>query len=377
MRRFSPYSRPIDSDKAFISMVQSYKQVSMFQALSPDGEELTEFKLSHDLLLSMYRDMVMARVLDKWLFNLQRMGKIGIHAPSEGQEASYVGTAYSLAENDWVFPLYRELPVYIARRVPIDDIINRHLSNSRDPLKGHDFAIYGDRRYRIVPAAIPVSVHIAPAVGFALAIKILGEKDVVMSFFGDGATSKGDFHESLNFAGVFKAPVVFVCVNNQYAISMPVYRQTAAKTLADKAVAYGFPGVRVDGNDVIACYLVGRNAVERAREGHGPTLIEAVTYRLGPHTTADDPRRYRPVEEEQGWRMRDPIKRLKKHLIRRGVWSEKEDEDLWVGCENTVKEAIERCERNPPLPPSAIFDDVYASETWIQMEEREEFIRLL
>jgi len=348
----------------------------MIRALSPEGEELTEFSLSEKLLLSMYKDMVLSRVLDRWLLSLQRMGRVAIHAPSEGQEAAFVGAAYALSEDDWVFPLYRELPVFIARKVTVEEILNRHFSNTADPLKGHDFAIYGDRKHKIVPAPIPVSLHIASAVGFAIALLIKGESGVVMNFFGDGATSKGDFHEAVNFAGVFKAPVVFVCVNNQYAISTHFTRQTAAASIADKAVAYGFPGVRVDGNDVIACYIVASEAVERARRRQGPTLIEAFTYRLGPHTTADDPSRYRSKEEEKEWRKNDPILRVKKYLTERGVWSESDDINLWESCEKKVREAIAICENNPLLPPTVIFEDVYAIEPWNIAEQREELTPL-
>jgi pyruvate dehydrogenase E1 component alpha subunit len=262
------------------------------------------------------------------------MGLVGIHTPSEGHEAAYVGTAYALEEGDWVFPLYRELPVYIALKVSLGELISRHLSNAEDRLKGHDFAVYGDIRYRIVPAPVPVSLHIAPAVGFALAFKKRGLKHIVINYFGDGATSKGEFHEALNFAGVFKAPVVFVCVNNQYAISTPFSRQTAAETIAQKAVAYGIEGVRVDGNDVVGCYMAALRAAQRARDGDGPTLIEALTYRLGPHTTADDPTRYRSPEEVEMWRRKDPIKRVKKNISSKEVYGVRRRKSL---CGNGVK----------------------------------------
>ncbi|MEM2114627.1 MAG: pyruvate dehydrogenase (acetyl-transferring) E1 component subunit alpha [Candidatus Caldarchaeum sp.] len=346
----------------------------MYQVLSPEG--FAEEELDPGLLLSMYRDMVYARVLDRWLMRLQRMGRIGIHAASGGQEAAGVGTAYALGENDWIFPLYRELPVFVARKVPISDIVNRNLSNRADPLKGRDFAVYGDIKYRIVPAPIPVAVHIPSAVGFALSLKYKKLSEVVINYFGDGATSKGDFHEALNFAGVFKAPIVFVCVNNQYAISVPVSRQTAVERLSVKAVAYGFEGVSVDGNDVVACYLAAKRAVEKARRGEGPTLIEAVTYRIGPHTTADDPSRYRDDEEVEMWRRRDPITRLRSHLLRRGLWSMDEDEKLWQTAEETIRKTIEECEKNPPLPPESILEDVYATPPWHLIEEKEEFSQL-
>ncbi|MEM2225111.1 MAG: thiamine pyrophosphate-dependent dehydrogenase E1 component subunit alpha [Candidatus Caldarchaeum sp.] len=349
----------------------------MFQAISPEGQEVTEIKIGRSLLLSMYKDMVMARVLDALLMRLQRMGLVGLHAPSEGHEAAYVGTAYALKDEDWIFPLYRELPTYIARKVRLHEIINRFFQNSMDCLKGRDFSVYGDVKYRIVPAPIPVSLHIASAVGFALAFKMRREKHIVMNYFGDGATSKGDFHEALNFAGVFKAPIVFVCVNNQYAISMHVSRQTASETISDKAVAYGFEGVRVDGNDVVACYLASVNAVDKARKGLGPTLLETVTYRLGPHTTADDPSRYRERAEVERWRQKDPITRMKKFLVDRGFWSESDDRSLWSECEEIVKKTVDECRKVPPLHYTVIFEDVYASEPWHLAEERNQLLEEL
>ena len=344
--------------------------------ITPEGDLAgdIEISLSNSQLLEIYEDMVLSRILDGWLVRLQRMGLVGIHAPSEGQEAAMVGTAYALSADDWIFPLYRELPVFIARGVPVSSILDRALCSVDDCLKGRDFAVYGDIRYRIVPAAIPVGLNIAPAVGFALALKMKGEKQVVMNYFGDGATSKGEFHEALNMAGVFKVPVVFVCQNNQYAISTHVSRQTAAQTLAQKAVAYGFEGVRVDGNDVLACYTAAEKAVSKARGGGGPTLIEAFTYRLGPHTTADDPSRYRSREEETMWRARDPLKRFKNYLIRGGLWSEGDDRALYERLEKMVVEEVERVESKPKLHPSVILDDVYAVPPWYIDEEKQELL---
>jgi len=334
--------------------------------------ESVETGLSDNQLLQIYRDMVVARRLDKWLMTLQRAGRVGIHAPAEGQEAAMVGSAHALEPGDWVLPSYREVPVYIARGVPISDILDRSLCNSADPLKGHDFAIYGDKRYHVVPASVPVGAIIPVAVGFAMAIMMRREKAVVMNYFGDGATSKGDFHEALNFAGVFKPPIVFFCQNNQYAISMHFSRQTAAKSIASKAEAYGIEGLRVDGNDVLACYLSARKAVEKARRGGGPTLIEAVTYRLGPHTTADDPSRYRPKEEEEEWRKRDPLSRFKLFLIARKLWDEEKDARLHEEVEDMLRVEVERAEQKPPLHPKVILEDVYASDPWYILDEKEE-----
>ncbi|MEM1948703.1 MAG: pyruvate dehydrogenase (acetyl-transferring) E1 component subunit alpha [Candidatus Caldarchaeum sp.] len=345
--------------------------------ISEDGTLSDRLTIEPSVLKEIYRDMVMSRVLDAWLLKLQRMGKIGIHAPSEGQEAVGVGTAYALEKGDWIFPLYRELPVFVARKIPLREIVNRHMANSEDPLKGSDFAVYGNIRHRVVAAPVSVGLNISVAVGFALAFKHRGEKNVVVNYFGDGATSKGEFHEALNFAGVFKAPVVFICSNNHYAISTPFSRQTASKTIAEKARAYGFEGVRVDGNDVLACYHATREALGKARNGGGPTLIEAVTYRLGPHTTADDPSRYRDETEVRTWREKDPIRRLKKFLMSVGLLTEEMDQRLWESCQFEVQKTVEECEKVPPLNPTIILENVYKENPWHLVEEHNDLLEQL
>jgi len=321
------------------------------------------------LLLQMYRDMVLARVFDIWMVRLQRMGRVAAYTSSEGQEAAVVGSAYALRPDDWIFPTYRETGAYIARRVPLELLIARQLASRSDPLKGHEVLLFGDRRYRIVTGPGPVAAHLCTSVGFALAAKKRGEDTVALVYFGDGATSKGDFNEGLNMAGVLDAPVIFFCQNNQYAISVPVNRQTASETIAVKAVAYGFEGVRVDGNDVIACFDATLRAVERARAGGGPTLIEAVTYRLAPHSTADDPSRYRSSDEVEMWRMRDPIIRLRCELERMGVWDNERERELYDECERLVSSKIEMVEKEPQLPPRVILEDIYYSIPWHLAEE--------
>ncbi|MEM4297312.1 MAG: thiamine pyrophosphate-dependent enzyme, partial [Nitrososphaerota archaeon] len=276
---------------------------------------------------------------------------------------------YALRQSDWLFPTYRETGAYIARKVPLELLIARQLGTSLDPLKGHEVLLFGDRRYGIVTGPGPVAAHLCTSVGFALAAKYLGADTVVLAIFGDGATSKGDFGEGLNMAGVMRAPVVFLCQNNQYAISVPLSRQTASESIAVKARLYGFEGVQVDGNDVKACYSATLNAVEKARAGGGPTLIEAVTYRLAPHSTADDPSRYRSREEVEGWRMRDPIIRLKGWLESRGLWDEERDRQLHAEYEVLISRKIEEVEMTPPLHPRVMIEDVYAALPWYLLEE--------
>jgi len=324
-------------------------------------------------LLRMYRLMVLTRVLDRYLLRLQRMGKVALYAEAMGEEAAMVGSALALQPEDVVFPSYRELGVFLTRGVPVSEILDRHLNTVDDPLKGHEFAVFGDRRFNIVPAPTPVSTQIPMAVGYALAFKIRGERRLVVTYFGDGATSKGDFHEGVNFASVYKPPIVFICMNNQYAISTPVSRQTGAATIAQKAIAYGLSGFRVDGNDVIAMYLVSRSVFEEVRDGGDPVLIEAVTYRLGAHTTSDDPKRYRSVEEVQQWMKRDPIERMRTYLIAKGVIDEEGDKALWSEIESLVSAEVERSLAKPGLDPEVIFEDVYAEPTPQLREQIDEF----
>ncbi len=331
-------------------------------------------------LIDMYTYMVRARILDEWLLKLQRMGKVAIHAPNRGQEAAAVGASMALRREDWLFPSYRELGALLVRGMSEEEILDRALYNADDPLKGSDFAIYGHRKYNTIPAPVPVGNQIPHAVGAAMAAKIMGHDTVVMTFFGDGATSRGDFHAGLNFAGVFKAPVVFVIQNNMWAISVPLSRQTKAPTLAIKGVAYGVPGIRVDGNDVVAVYRVAVEAVNRARSGEGPTLIEARTYRLGPHTTADDPSRYRSEEEVKKYEKYEPIRRFRRYLIDRGLLDEEKDKELWEKWGEHTRKAIERSLEKPPLPVEVILEDVYSEPPWNlreQLRELRESIRVM
>jgi len=312
-------------------------------------------------LLKMYECMVLARCFDNIMVKLQRIGRIAAYTSSEGQEAVAVGAAKALRETDWIFPTYRETGAYIVRGVPLDILIARQFATAYDPLKGHEVLLFGDKRYRIVTGPGPVAAHICTSTGFALASKYRSEDVVVLTFFGEGATSKGDFHEGVNFAALFKAPIVFVCQNNQYAISTPISRQTASESIAIKAEAYGIEGKRIDGNDVVEVYQTVKQAVEKARNGDGPTLIEAVTYRLAAHSTADDPSRYRNNEEVEVWRKHDPLKLCRQLLEKMGLWDEEREKALWKKCEQQIMSKVEDMAKHPPLHPQAIFDDVYAT----------------
>ena len=261
--------------------VQSFS-VEWLQILDENGncDEALRPPLSHEDINKLYEWMVLARVFDEKAFKLQREGRLGTYASILGQEAAQVGSAFALRPNDWMFPSFREPGASFVRGLPMRMILQYWAGDERGSLIPEELNDF--------PITIPVGTQIPIAVGAAWAAKLKADQIVVLCYMGDGATSKGDFHEGLNFAGVFTVPVVFVCQNNQWAISVPLKRQTAAKTLAQKAIAYGLPGVQVDGNDIFAVYRATHEAVNRARDGRGPTLVECVTYRLGDHTTADD-----------------------------------------------------------------------------------------
>ncbi len=322
--------------------------------------------------------MVLARTLDERGINLQRQGRIGFYAPMEGQEAAQVGCAWALSSKDWLVPAYRELAVALTRGVPLRQLVDQLYGSRADLTKGRQMPNhYGFAQYRFVTPSSPIGTQIVQAVGLALASRYKGENVVAVPFFGDGATSSNDFHAGLNFAGVYRAPVVFFCQNNQWAISLPRARQTRSATLAMKADAYGFPGVQVDGNDFRAVYRAVREARERALKGEGPTLVEAVTYRMGPHSTSDDPGRYRSNEELAQWKRRDPIERLRLQLAQEGHLTDAEFEQMQEETRAEVARTIREAEVEPPPDPESLFDDVYRVPPPSLVEEREEFRDLL
>src|ERR671936_941870 len=271
-------------------------------------------------LKHLYRAMLLARRLDERMVRLQRQGRIGTFAPIKGQEAAQLGSVAVLNPTDWMVPSFRETAAMIHRGWPIERLLAffaGYLEGGQPGPEQHD-----------LPITIPVATQLPHAVGLAYAAQYRGDDVVVMAYFGDGATSEGDFHEALNFAGVWHVPIVFVCQNNQWAISVPLKKQTHSRTIAEKALAYGFPGIQVDGNDVLAVYAAAREAMDRARNGDGPTLIECVTYRLGVHTTADDPTKYRSDDEVRAWEKKDPLTRLVPYLERKGVRTSGLDDEI-------------------------------------------------
>jgi 2-oxoisovalerate dehydrogenase E1 component alpha subunit len=347
------------------------------QVIREDGtaHERFEPKLSEKEHKRLLRAMMLVRATDTKSMNLQRSGRIGFYVPSFGQEACQVGSSAAMASEDWVVPAYREPGAALLRGFPVKALIAQAYGNASDPQKGRQMPNhYGYEPIHFVTPSSPVGTQITYAAGIAWAMKLRGDKLATLVYFGDGATSQGDFHVGMNFAGVFKAPCIFFCNNNGWAISVPREMQTASKTIAVKAVAYGMEGVRVDGNDVLAVLAVTRNAVEKAKAGGGPTLIEALTYRMGPHSSSDDPTRYRSAAELEAWKKRDPIDRYQRYLLKTGVVDEDDLKEYEAEVAKEVEDAIAAVERASALDPSTLFDDVYRELTPQLKQQREELM---
>lgn len=343
--------------------------VSRLQVLDPQGVVDADLDpgLAPDRLYALHRAMVLAREADQRMLRLQRQGRIGTFAPSTGQEAAVVGPALAMTERDWLVPSFREPGALLARGMPLWRTLLYH--------NGYEEGNVLKEAPRTLPQAVIVGSQTLHAVGIAYAIKYRQERDsAVVTFFGDGATSQGDFHEALNFAALWQAPVVFICQNNHWAISMPRSRQTRSHTLAQKAIAYDMPGLQVDGNDVLAMYRATAEALERARGGGGPTLIEAVTYRLMMHTTADDPRRYRSEAEVEKWRRRDPLTRFQTYLESRGLWDEERQTRLMAEVRREIDAAVQTFESLSDPKPDAPFDHVFAAPHPEIEAQRAEFL---
>ena len=319
--------------------------------------------LSIERVVALYKGMVRTRVIDERLEKFQRQGRIPFHVGSLGEEAAIIGSAAALRDQDWIAPCYREVGALLWRGYPLQRYIDHMFGNADDPLLGRQMPDHTfSREHRYLSVSAPIGTQLPHAVGVALAAKKRGLDECVGVFFGDGATSSNDFHAAMNFAAVFRAPTVFLCRNNGYAISLATERQTATPRLADKAVAYRMPSTRVDGNDVLAVWRAVREAVHRAADGGGPTFVELVTYRLGGHSTSDDPTIYRPETELEAGRRADPMLRLRKHIEQRGVWDEERDAQWLEACDAEVKDCARRAEEKPPPALGDVFTDVYATE---------------
>jgi pyruvate dehydrogenase E1 component alpha subunit len=344
-------------------------QVDYLSILDENGQvdKKLEPVIPEDLLLKLYRMMVLGRSFDDRLLSLQRQGRIGTFGPITGQEASQLGAVAVLEPSDWFVPSFRETVAELWRGRTMEGVILTY--------GGYNEGAQGqDGNCKNLPVAIPVGTQVLHAVGVGWSIKYRGKKNVVMTFFGDGGTSQGDFHEGMNYAGVYQLPVVFVCQNNQWAISVPRSKQTRSKTLAQKAIAYGFPGIQVDGNDVLAVYAAAKEAADRARSGEGPTLIECVTYRMRMHTTADDPKRYRKEEEVKAWEKRDPITRFQKYLKNKDLLSDERVKKIEDEIKGEIQKSVDKAEEQMKAftDPLSMFDHVYADPPPNLKEQRKE-----
>ena len=307
--------------------------------------------LAESELLELYRRMVLLRTFDERAVVYQRQGRIGTYAIAWGHEAIQAGATFALGDDDWIFPSYREGSIGLVRGMPPETILQWW--------RGHPSGWWSPADWNIASICVPIATHVPHAAGLAWGKKLRGEKVVAMAFFGDGATSEGAFHEGVNFAAVMNAPAVFVCNNNQWAISTPIEAQTRAETLADKAVGYGIPGVRVDGLDVLAVYEAAREAVERARAGGGPTLIEAVHYRAAPHGTADDPRAYIDLARVEEERANECVGRYERFLRDAGLLNEQLVASLRSDAEDLMRAGIAAAEAEPPPEPELLFTRAY------------------
>src|SRR5215471_7644246 len=318
--------------------------------------------LGDDDLGALFRTIVLLRLLDERMLRLQRQGRLGFYMTSTGEEATHVGAALALRPTDWLYPAYREIGAALYRGYPLRTYMCQLFGNDEDPIHGRQMPIHHSvRQCNFVSISSPVGTQIPHAVGTAWAAKLQKKDDVALAFFGEGATSTPIFHSSCNFAGVFKVPVILLCRNNGWAISVPRSVQTPTPTFAQKAIAYGFPGVLVDGNDILAMVHVVREAAARGRRGDGPTLIEARTYRRGAHSSSDDPSVYRDPAEPKEWERRDPLDRLRSYMELRGELPEGLEEQYRDEITREIREALAFAESRPPKPPiHSLFEDVYA-----------------
>jgi pyruvate dehydrogenase E1 component alpha subunit len=343
--------------------------------IQEDGSaDPAEVSVPDERALELYRWMVLSRELDERMVQLQRQGRIGFYIGAIGEEATVLGTVSALAPQDWLFPSYREHAAALYRGMPLVSFACDLLGNAGDRMLGHQMPCHEAwAPGHFVSISAPIATQLPQAVGAAWAARIRGDDMVALTWFGEGATSANDFHTGANFAGVHKVPVVLVCRNNGWAISVPRELQTASETIAQKAIAYGIRGERVDGNDLLAVHAATRRARERAAAGEGPTLLECVTYRVEGHSTSDDPRAYRGAEEVEQWRARDPILKLGRYLRWRKVLADGESEAMRNDARESIRRAVEEAEAFAAKPAlETLFEQVYAEPLWQQREQLEE-----
>lgn len=344
----------------------------MYGVMDKDGkltkkEDLPDFK--DDELLYLYKTMLYTRIIDEKAVSYQRQGRMLTYPANTGQEATQVASAYAMGKDDFLVPAFRELGAWLVRGVPLKNIYLYWY--------GNEWGSHMPEGVKVLPVSIPIASQFAHAVGIGMASNIKGENNVSLAYVGDGGTSHGDFHEALNFASVFNAPVVFIIQNNQFAISFPRKKQTMSQTLAEKAIAYGMEGIQVDGNDVFAIYNATKKAIDKARAGGGPTLIEAHTYRLGAHTTSDDPSKYRRDEEVELWKEKDPLLRFEKYLTKKGLMDEEWLRESRQELEKNVVETFESIEDKSDTEVEDIFKYHYETMPLQLQEQMDDYLEFL
>ncbi len=337
--------------------------LGLFRVLRDDdtADPTVDPGLSDEDVIRLFEQMLLVRTLDERCLKLQRQGRIAFYGMAKGQEAATVGSAWCIRKNDWLFPALREGGAALLRGMPVSRYIAQLMGNSLDEQKGHQQPMhFSFRAANHVSLSSPIATQVPQAVGAARAAQIRGDDEIVLGYLGDGATSEHDFHVGMTFAAVWKCPVVLFCQNNGWAISVPVSAQTASKTIAVKARGYGMPGVRIDGNDLLAVVAATRDAVERARRGEGPTFIEAVTYRRMGHSSSDDPTIYRDEAEVAEWEAKDPIDRMRRYLEKRGIWDEAKETECLARQNELVSQEIQEAEKAGPPAFESMIADVYA-----------------
>lgn len=343
----------------------------MFQILNEEGEIVNDEanpNLSDEELVELMSRMVYTRILDQRSISLNRQGRLGFYAPTAGQEASQLASQFALEKEDWILPGYRDVPQIVWHGLPLW----KAFLFSRGHFVGNQIP----EGVNVLPPQIIIGAQYVQAAGVALGIQKRGQKTVAVTYTGDGGSSQGDFYEGINFAGAFKSPAIFFVQNNQFAISTPREVQTAAKTLAQKGIAAGIPSILVDGMDPLAVYAATRDARERAVNGEGPTLIETLCYRYGPHTMAgDDPTRYRTGDLDNEWSLKDPIVRFRKYLEAKGIWSKEKEEEVIERAKEEIKEAIKKADQAPKQKVSDLIGNMYASEMPYNLKEQLEIYK--
>ncbi|MFC1750260.1 pyruvate dehydrogenase (acetyl-transferring) E1 component subunit alpha [Pseudomonadota bacterium] len=350
-------------------LIKDYKpaDLKMIQILDEEGnlnEELRPKELTDEVVKELYEKMVYCRMVDDKAIKMQRTGRMGTYVSIEGVEACQIGSEFAIDKTDWLVPAFRELPAMWAHGMPMENLLVYWIGNEAGSV--------APEGVNVLPVSIPVGSQMTHAVGLAGAAKLKGEKQISLTYFGDGATSEGDFHEALNFAAVFRAGTIFICQNNQFSISTSKSSQTVSETFAEKAHAYGVPGALVDGMDLFAMYAVTKEAAARAREGKGPTLIEAFMYRYSDHTTSDNASIYRDDKEVEKWRPKDPLIRIQKYLGSKGLWDDAYEKDLRERLKKEIEEVIKKAQAIPEQTVDQLFDHTYAELTQELQEQKEQ-----